>query len=114
MRGFSFEADYYWTKVRNQILPLGLAGSVGDDFILLNCYGPAQNQSYCNDIVRAPDGSIQTVNALATNAGTNTVRGYDLELTYDTRRGGLSLPWGGGLMIDLQLDRQLKNDVAQS
>ena len=69
MRGFSFEADYYWTKVRNQILPLGLAGSVGDDFILLNCYGPAQNQNYCADITRASDGSIQTVNALATNAG---------------------------------------------
>ncbi|WP_309662803.1 TonB-dependent receptor domain-containing protein, partial [Sphingomonas sp.] len=34
MRGFTFSFDYYRTKVRNQILPGGLAGSVGADFIL--------------------------------------------------------------------------------
>jgi len=110
-RGFSFEADYYWTKVTNQILPLGLAGSISNDFVLLQCYGPAQNTADCALITRAPDGTIQLINSLATNSGDNTVKGLDLEATYDTRRAGMTLPFDGGLTIDGQLSRQYKNDI---
>ena len=111
MRGFSFAADYYWTKVKNQILPNGLTGSVGNDFILLNCYGTAQVAAYCARIHRAPDGTILLIDSLADNGGSQTVRGIDFEVTFDTKRAGIQLPFGGGLAIDAQVSKQLKDDV---
>ena len=110
-RGLTLSFDYYRTKVKNQILPGGLAGSVGADFILLNCYGPAQDANYCAKISRTPSGTIQIVESLADNTGTNTVRGYDIQATFDSGRANMDLPFGGRLGVDLQLSRQIQNDV---
>ena len=112
--GFSFVADYYWTKISNQILTGGVATAISVDYILLDCYGPNQNPVSCAAITRSPSGAIAQVNSLNDNVGTQTVRGYDLELTYDTGRAHWDLPFPGSFRLDVQLSRLLQNDIVNA
>ncbi|MFL6722205.1 MAG: TonB-dependent receptor domain-containing protein [Sphingomonas sp.] len=112
--GLSFEGDLYRTKIRNQILTGGVATAISVNYILLDCYGPAQNATSCAAITRAPSGAIAEIISLNTNVGTQTVKGYDLELTYDTRSGHMNLPFPGSIRLDAQLSRLLKNDISNA
>jgi iron complex outermembrane receptor protein len=103
--GFSAEADYYRIKINNAILAGGIAGNQGNDFILLGCYGPEQNKTFCSDVVRNSNGVITQINSLDTNAGSQFVDGWEYELTYDTKRADLKLPFPGSVKVDLQASR---------
>jgi outer membrane receptor protein involved in Fe transport len=112
--GLTFTADFYRTKIKNQILTGGIATAVGVDFLLLDCYGPNQNATSCAAIQRAPSGAIQQIVSLNDNIGTQLIRGYDLELTYDTRSAHLNLPVPGSIRFDAQLSRLLANDIVNA
>ena len=114
IRGLSLEGDYYRTKISNQILSGGIATVVGVDYLLLDCYGAAQNVRSCALITRGATGSILTINSLNDNIGTQLVQGYDLEATFDTRRAGMRLPIPGSIRIDAQLSRLLKNNITNA
>ena len=59
--GLSLEIDYYNDTISNTILSGGYADastSPGPDLLLNGCYGPAQNQTFCDLIVRNAAGTI--------------------------------------------------------
>ncbi len=110
MKGFSFEADYYRTKVTNVVLTGGIGQNFGLDYLLLDCYGANQNQVSCAKIHRNSQGVITQIDSLNDNGGTQTVRGIDFQATYDTRRAGITLPIPGSVRIDFQLEHLIQND----
>src|SRR6185437_7643554 len=61
--GLTLAADYYNVAISNTILTGGVAGAVGPDFVLNNCYGPAQNERFCADIIRDAHGNIIQINS---------------------------------------------------
>jgi iron complex outermembrane receptor protein len=107
--GSSFEVDYWRTAVSHAILTGGIAGNLGNDFILQGCYGHEQNQAFCNDVVRNSTGVITQINSLNTNAGSQTLSGVDFEFSYDTKAAKLSLPFPGSVKFDLQLSKLIQD-----
>jgi len=108
--GFSFSVDYYNIRVDNTVLTGGVVNATSVDTVLVGCYGPQQNQAYCNLIKRDPvSGTIIQIDSLNDNFGTARVTGIDYELAYDTQRAQLNLPVPGALSFDLQLEHQYKN-----
>jgi outer membrane receptor protein involved in Fe transport len=107
--GFTLAADYYSIKVSNTVLTGGIVGATSVDAVLLGCYGPAQNQAYCNLITRNAQGTIVQINSLVSNFGVARVSGIDYELTYDTKKAQINLPFPGAFLFDLQLSHQYTN-----
>lgn len=108
--GLTFEADYYRVKVKNTILAGGIGVNFGNDLILDQCYGPTQNQDYCNLIHRsATSGAIIQIDSLNANAGSQLNKGLDMELTYDTHNH-MDLPIPGSVRLDLQVSHLIKYD----
>ena len=108
--GLSLAIDYYNIRIDNTILTGGIVGATSVDAVLLGCYGPQQNVSYCNLITRSPvSGALTQLNSLNDNFGIARVTGTDYELAYDTGRGHLTLPFPGAFSFDLQLEQQYKN-----
>ncbi len=106
--GLTAAVDYYNVDLTDTVLTSGIAGSVGADFLLNGCYGPAQNAQFCREIVRDSRGNLIQVNSTATNIGAATARGIDYEISYDTRAAGLYLPHiPGSFVLDLALTNQL-------
>jgi outer membrane receptor protein involved in Fe transport len=110
--GLSLEIDYYNTTINNTILSGGFADaatSPGPDLILNGCYGPAQNQTFCNLITRNAAGTIVQINSLNANFGVEKVSGLEYELTYDTAAAHWEMPFPGSFVADIQLDQLLSH-----
>ncbi len=108
--GLTFEADYYRVKVTNTILAGGIGVNFGNDLILSQCYGAAQDPNYCNLIHRsATSGAIIQIDSLNANAGAQLNKGLDMELTYDTHNH-MALPIPGSIRLDLQVSHLIKYD----
>ncbi len=107
--GLTLAVDYYSIIITNYILTGGVAGTVGADFILNNCYGPNQNETYCADVIRNSAGQIFQINSLNDNAGAQKVEGFDYELSYSTRAAHLNLPVPGFFDFDLNVTNQTKS-----
>jgi iron complex outermembrane receptor protein len=108
--GLSMEVDFYRTKVTNTILAGGIAGNFGQDLILNNCYGAAQDPNFCSLIHRNAAGVITQIDSLNANAGAQIVKGLDFQITYDTR-GHFALPVvPGSLRLDLQVSHTIRDD----
>ncbi len=108
--GLTFAADYYRVKVTNTILAGGIGVNFGNDLILSQCYGPAQNQAYCDLIHRsATSGAIIQIDSLNANAGQQLNKGLDMELSYDTHNH-MTLPIPGSVRLDLQVSHLIKYD----
>ena len=112
--GFSAEIDYYRTKIRNAVLIGGIASVTNPDVVLLGCYGAQQLQSFCPLIHRNAAGTITQIDSLNTNFGTNVVEGIDFQLSYDTARAHLDLPFPGSVALDLQAGLLIKSDQDQA
>ncbi len=98
----SFTTDYYNVRIKNAILQGGVAGNAGPDLVLQNCYGPAQNSSYCALISRGANGSITTINSLNTNYGVEKDQGIDFGVNYDIAANKLGVPVSGKISTSLQ------------
>jgi iron complex outermembrane receptor protein len=109
VQGLSLAADYYNIRIANTVLTSGIVGATSVDTVLLGCYGPAQNQAYCDLIHRNSAGTIIQVDSIASNFGVARVTGIDYQLTYDTARAHLDMPIPGTLRFDLQLSQQYTN-----
>ena len=107
--GLAATIDYYNIRIDNTILTGGIVSATSVDAVLLGCYGPAQNKSYCDLVTRNAAGTITQLNSLNANFGVARVTGTDFSLAYDTKRAGLELPFPGSIAVDLQLEEQYKN-----
>ena len=107
--GLSIATDYYSIIISNTVLVGGIVGSAGADLVLNGCYGPAQNQSFCDLITRDSHGNIVQINSLNANVGVQTVEGWDYEISYSTRAAHLKLPVPGYFSVDLNIDNQIKS-----
>jgi iron complex outermembrane receptor protein len=105
--GLTLNGDYYEIKITNSILDGGIAQNAGPDIVVLGCYVD-QNPSYCSQITRNGSGIFQ-IGSLNTNFGLSQVRGLDLEATYNTDVAGLTLPFPGNLLFDVQAEREFLN-----
>ena len=106
--GFAFTIDYYNDVIHNTILTGGFSDAVtspGPDLVLLGCYGPAQNQTFCNLIHRSSAGTIVQIDSLNANFGIEAVEGIDYEFSYDTAAAHMNLPIPGSFRFDLQLSQ---------
>ncbi len=104
--GLVISADYYNIRIKNTIFAGGIVGNTNPDLVLLGCYGPAQNQAFCNLITRDGVGNIIQINSLNTNFGTERNEGIDYEISYDTAAAHLDLPIKGSLHFDLEASQQ--------
>lgn len=108
--GLTVAADYYSIDLSDTILTRGVVGAVGPDFVLLQCYGPAQNELFCKDIIRDSNGNIVQINSLGTNIGSAKVEGIDYQISYNTRTANWDVPLIGGYFnLDLVMTNQLEN-----
>ena len=107
--GLTIAVDFYQVKIANTILIGGIAGAVSPDIILNGCYGPTQNQAYCNLITRDKNGNIFTISSLNTNFGYAVNSGVDYEISYNTRAAHLHLPVPGYFNFDLAVTNQMKS-----
>jgi len=107
--GLSFAVDYYNIRISNTVLTGGIVGATSVDTVLLGCYGAQQNQQYCDLIRRNAAGTISQVNSLNDNFGVARVTGTDYQLTYDTGRANMQLPFPGSIHFDLQVSQQYHN-----
>jgi outer membrane receptor protein involved in Fe transport len=108
--GLTIVSDFFRTRVRNTILAGGIAANFGQDLILNQCYGPTQNEAYCGLIHRNASGVIYQIDSLNANAGTQTVKGLDFEVSYDTLHH-FDLPMiPGSLRLDVQVSHLIEDN----
>ncbi|QUD86764.1 TonB-dependent receptor domain-containing protein [Phenylobacterium montanum] len=111
VEGFSFSIDYYDIRISNAILTGGFGGNQ-PDVVVNGCYGPAQNQFYCNLISRNPaTGGITQITSPNVNFGVEKVRGIDYQFDYDTAAAHLTLPIPGSFRFDLQISNLMKHST---
>jgi outer membrane receptor protein involved in Fe transport len=106
--GMSLSADYYDITITNTILSQGIPLNLSSpDIFILGCF-QQQIASNCASISRNAGGifQIQSLNANTGNAGTT---GVDMELSYDTGAGGLTLPFPGSISFDAQAEHLITN-----
>lgn len=109
--GFSADADYYQIKVSNSIVTGGIPNNFGPDLVVSGCYS-GTTPAFCNLITRNASGIFQ-ISSQNTNFGLTTASGVDLEVSYDTGRANLKLPFPGNIHASLQAERQFKDTAEQ-
>ncbi len=106
--GMSLSTDYYEITITNTILSQGIPVNLPTPDIFINgCY-VQQIASDCASISRNAGGifQIQSLNANTGNAGTT---GVDMELSYNTAAGDVTLPIPGSISFDAQAEHLITN-----
>ena len=90
IEGLSFSIDHFNIEIENFISvdPLQTSPNSGAADIISACYNPSESASKsayaCNQITRSESGQITRVFRGYDNAGTHTLRGWDVNLNYQT------------------------------
>jgi iron complex outermembrane receptor protein len=106
--GMSLSTDYYEITITNTILSQGIPLNLSSpDIFILGCF-QQQIASNCASISRNAGGVFQ-IQSLNANTGTAGTTGVDMELSYDTAAGGLTLPIPGSISFDAQAEHLITN-----